>query len=219
MNLRKIILSILSLTLSISSFAISKGDILTVNGVKGIVFSVDESGEHGIMMSVKALRMKKNMFCKKSSNLKGISQTSTADGQSNTAALVANATTIGNTIFNYPLIEWCVSLGKGWYIPSSKELKVFINYWLGNEEEVDWDEDETDTSNTESSKTHKQHVNEIMLNAGGIPFLNGVLTSTITSKGDVVTFQYDRKKDTWRFEEIRPMSADEFTVGRAFYKF
>lgn len=32
-------------------------------------------------------------------------------------------------------------------------------------------------------------------------------------------FNTTEKKDTWRFEEIRPMSADEFTVGRAFYKF
>ena len=33
---------------------VKKGDVLQVNGVKGIVFNVNEDGTHGQMMSVKA---------------------------------------------------------------------------------------------------------------------------------------------------------------------
>ena len=50
---------------------VRKGDILQVNGVKGIVFNVNEDGTHGQMMSVKAFRGKKDLFCTKSSYLKG----------------------------------------------------------------------------------------------------------------------------------------------------
>ena len=40
---------------------VKKGDVLQVNGVKGIVFNVNEDGTHGQMMSVKALRGKQNL--------------------------------------------------------------------------------------------------------------------------------------------------------------
>ncbi len=221
MKIKKLQLILFAIMFSVPMAAIQKGDILTIGNTKGIVFFVDETGEHGIVMSVKALRMKKNMFCKKSSYVKGIRDNSTIDGEENTKDILTYAKSNGNPIYDYPLFEWCLSLGKGWYIPSSEELKVFVNYWLGNEVEVVWEEDDTEIETTlpDSGKTHKQKVNELLLNAGGIPFLNGVLTSTLTKNGDIVTFMYDRKKDTWRFEEIDPNDADEFTVGRAFYKF
>lgn len=49
---------------------VKKGDVLQVNGVKGIVFNVNEDGTHGQMMSVKAFRGKQNLYCVKSAYLK-----------------------------------------------------------------------------------------------------------------------------------------------------
>lgn len=34
---------------------------------------------------------------------------------------------LSNFTGNYPAAEWCVSLGEGWYLPSRKELNVFID--------------------------------------------------------------------------------------------
>ena len=59
---------------------VKKGDVLQVNGVKGIVFNVNEDGTHGQMMSVKAFRGKQNLYCVKSAYLKGISMLDENEG-------------------------------------------------------------------------------------------------------------------------------------------
>lgn len=157
---------------------VKKGDVLQVNGVKGIVFNVNEDGTHGQMMSVKAFRGKQNLYCVKSAYLKGISMLDENDGKANTDELFAYASAKGISLTNYPVYNWCKSLGEGWYIPSINQIKAFINYWLGNTDvEVDWEEDEN-VNAVDDSMPHTKVVNNILLEAGGIPFLNGVFTST-----------------------------------------
>lgn len=191
---------------------VKQGDVLVVNGVKGIVFQVDESGCHGSMMSVKAFRSKKNSYVSKASYLEGLDMSSKTDGMANTQEIFNS----GISLHNYPVYQWCKSLGQGWYIPAVEQLEVFVNYWLGNTVEVDW-EDEEDTSSEDIP--HKQKVNQILLEAGGIPFLNGVFTSTMDADGKVYTYIYDKKKDYWQFKQVSPMKMDELSVGRAFYDF
>lgn len=206
----------------ISSFAqfsnVKKGDIIDVNGVKGLVFMVNEDGNHGTIMSVKAFRGDKNLFCTKASHLKGIDMSSKSEGSSNTKNLFDYASSNKIPLQQFPVFHWCKSLGKGWYIPSVEQLNKFINYWIGNEiEEEDWDEDETE--NKEKEVPQKKAINNTLLNAGGIPFLNGVFTSTIDNDGKIHVFQYDRKKDFWQFIQLNPMKIDADCVGRAFYDF
>lgn len=150
---------------------VKKGDVLQVNGVKGIVFNVNEDGTHGQMMSVKAFRGKQNLYCVKSAYLKGISMLDENDGKANTDELFAYASAKGISLTNYPVYNWCKSLGEGWYIPSINQIKAFINYWLGNTDvEVDWEEDEN-VNAVDDSMPHTKVVNNILLEAGGIPFL------------------------------------------------
>ena len=154
---------------------VKKGDVLQVNGVKGIVFNVNEDGTHGQMMSVKAFRGKQNLYCVKSAYLKGISMLDENDGKANTDELFAYASAKGISLTNYPVYNWCKSLGDGWYVPSINQLKAFVNYWLGNTDvEVDWEEDEN-VNSVDDSMPHTKVVNNILLEAGGIPFLNGYI--------------------------------------------
>lgn len=195
---------------------VKKGDILVVNGVKGIVFKVDESGCHGSMMSVKAFRSPKNSYTSKASNLKGLKLLSKTDGMANTLELFNKASNSNVLLYNYPVFQWCKSLGNGWYIPAVEQLEEFVNYWLGNTIEVDWDDEEDVVS---EAIPHKQKVNNILLEAGGIPFLNGVFTSTMDINGKIYVYIYDKKKDYWQFKQVNPMKMDELSVGRAFYDF
>lgn len=86
---------------------VKKGDVLQVNGVKGIVFNVNEDGTHGQMMSVKAFRGKQNLYCVKSAYLKGISMLDENDGKANTDELFAYASAKGISLTNYPVYNWC----------------------------------------------------------------------------------------------------------------
>lgn len=197
---------------------IKKGDIISINGVKALVFQVDDSGKHGKAMSVKAFRGKKNLYCLKASILRNIPMKSVDDGMMNTKSLFNYAVNNNISLDEFPVYKWCASLGNGWYIPAVEELKEFINYWLGNEvEEVDWDSDIEEE--VVDDIPHKQKVNNILLEAGGIPFLNGVFTSTKSDKDKIHVYVYDRKKDFWEFVLLSPMKMDSYTVGRAFYKF
>lgn len=195
------------------------GDILSVNGVKGIVFNVNEDRSHGQMMSVKAFRAPKDLFCTKSSHLKGLTMLSEKDGQKNTNELYSYCEENSIPLTIFPVFNWCKTLGQGWYIPSILQLKDFINYWLGNKNvAIEWDEDEEEVI-SDDSKPHTQLVNRTLLEAGGIPFLNGVFSSTLDDKQKVDVFEYNKEDGKWKFKKTNPMKVDKFCTGRAFYDF
>lgn len=214
-----IILIVISNSLFAQFNGVKRGDVLNINGVKGIVFSVNEDGNHGTIMSVKAFRGAENLYCSKGSIIKGINMSDTQDGKKNTCAVFEFSKVHHAPMSVFPVFKWCQSLGEGWYIPSVEQLKQFVNYWLGNYvEEEDWDE-ESEVDEQPEGFSHKKEVNRILLDAGGIPFLNGVFTSTKDKKGKVYVFQYDKEKDFWEFECLNPMKIDKGCVGRAFYDF
>lgn len=196
------------------------GDVLNINGVKGIVFSVNDDGTHGKIMSVKAFRAKKDLFCLKSSLLKGLSMTNENDGMQNTQNLFNYCIEHKIPITSFPVFNWCKSLGYGWYIPSVNQLKDFVNYWLGNTNvEVQWDDDDESIEKQDNTIPHTKIVDNILLNAGGIPFLNGVFSSTLNEDRKVDVFQYKKDDGKWSFKKENPMKIDAFCVGRAFYDF
>ncbi|MCM1028824.1 MAG: hypothetical protein NC342_00460 [Pseudoflavonifractor sp.] len=222
--LRKIAIIILSIFTSMSCIAQFKevivGDILNINGIKGIVFCVNDDGTHGQIMSVKAFRAKKDLFCIKSSLLKGLSMTDENDGMQNTQNLFNFCVEHNIPITSFPVFNWCKSLGHGWYIPSVNQLKDFVNYWLGNTNvEVQWDDEDEPIEEQDNSISHTKVVDNILLNAGGIPFLNGVFSSTLNEDRKVDVFQYKKDDGKWSFKKENPMKIDAFCVGRAFYDF
>ncbi len=195
------------------------GDILSVEGVKGVVFKVNEEGTHGQIMSVKAFRAPKDLFCTKSSHLKGLSMLSETDGKQNTDELYSYCKMNNVPLSIFPVFNWCKTLGQGWYIPSILQLKDFINYWLGNKNvAIEWDEDEEETI-SDDSKPHTQLVNSILLEAGGIPFLNGAFSSTLDDNHKVDVFEYNKEDGKWKFKKTNPMKVDRYCTGRAFYDF
>ena len=200
---------------------VSKGDIIDINGEKGIVFQTD--GVHGKAMSVKALRGVKNAWCRngKACQVKTISKES---GQENMNDILRFIEDGGLDINDFPAIAWCNSLGKGWYIPATKEMETFVNWWLGNDIELDWgdeDEDEEDELSpvVDSETPHMKQVNGQLLDAGGIPFINGAFTSTENRKGKLSVFGYHEKKKFWRFFYFSKTGIGTMCLGRAFYEF
>lgn len=214
------ILFVCAFNLSAQVVNVEKGDVLVVNGVKGIVFSVDESGCHGTMMSLKAFRGEDNLFCSKTSLLKQLSMESTTDGIANTQELFSFISANNIDIEYFPVFNWCKTLGSGWYIPAIEQLKAFVNFWLGNEDlEVDWDEDELVQLNNDDAMPHTKKINNIIMKEGGIPFLNGVFSSTLSKNKKIDVFNYNKADGSWTFSSKNPKRIDKYSVGRAFYDF
>lgn len=197
-------------------YMVNAGDIIEIDGNKAIVFFVNDEGNHGIAMSVKAFRGVDNPWCQNNrytKELYGVS--SEDDGEKNTRKVINYATNKG-ILSVFPVFEWCHRLGDNWYVPSLKELEGFVNFWLGNEEVLNWDDDEEIEI---TNKPFYKKINEKILEAGGIPFINGVYTSTVDADGKVYVFYYNRLKNTWSLKRKSRNGLGKECVGRAFIKF
>ena len=191
------------------------GDIIEINGHKAIIFYLDDSGEHGTAMYVKAFRGVDSPWCipsKLTKNMPDLSDKS--NGKANTEAILSYANN-NNSISSFPVFEWCRKLGEGWYVPSLEELEKFINFWLGNETILDWDSE----VEVDESKPYFKEINKKLLDAGGIPFINGVYTSTVDKDGKVYVFNYNRRKNQWSLKRKNLSGLGIDCVGRAFFKF
>ena len=214
---------ILILLLSTPLFAFAqyedarKGDVVEINGHKAIIFSLDENG-HGSAMTIKALRGKKNPWCPDQKTCERLSMSSTDDGYANTQEIFLYCETNNVPLSSFPAFEWCKKLGEGWYIPSEEQLKQFINFWLGNDQEFNWD-DEDDETGLDLDAGSPKEINEKIMNAGGTPFFTGVYSSTMKSDGKIVIYDYNENKGTWRFRNVKPTSMKMFMSGRACYDF
>ena len=221
-DMRQLILTLLSVCCLVvhAQFSdVNVGDIIDVRGVKAIVYQVDETGEHGTAMSIKCMRGVKDSWCSNSKLGKIMpATTNESDGLANTKVVWEFAESKG-ALAEFPVFEWCKQLGEGWYVPSLKELEAFVNYWLGNEQTIDWDADDETENVIDESKPYYKQVNMKMLEAGGVPFLNGVFTSTVNSDGKVYVFWFDRQKNSWSFKKVSKNSLSKYFVGRAFYRF
>ncbi len=203
-----------------------KGDIIEINGIKAIVFSIDASG-HGSAMSVKALRGKKKAWCSDKGIAKKIPTYSETDGKANTKAVFDFARENGIPLSKFPAFEWCQSLGDGWYIPSVKQLETFVNFILGNEQEYDWDSEDEYGMDVNNMTT--KELNERMMDAGGAPFISynysgsfvtaGTYSSTKDRDDKIYIYEMNPSKNVWTFRHVSPSSLGQYTIGRAFYDF
>lgn len=215
--LSMILLGVCSLMAHAQYDNVNLGDIIEINGVKGIVFQLDESGCHGTVMSIKCLRGVSDSWCNDNKLSKAMPETSDEnDGFANTAKVIEFAKS-RNALAKFPVFKWCTDLGEGWYVPSFKELEGFVNYWLGNEQTIDWDSEEETT--IDDDKPYYKQVNAKIVDAGGVPFLNGVFTSTVTPDGKVFVFWFDRQKNSFSFKKWSKGNLSKYFVGRAFHKF
>lgn len=94
------------------------GDIYDKDGVKGMVVTVDDSGEHGLLLS---LRGTDDRWCK--GDIKtAIGAVDENDGAVNLETVKNYIASKGLSIDDFPLFKWVEELGEGWYIPSKNEL-------------------------------------------------------------------------------------------------
>ena len=94
------------------------GDYYHENGNMGVVFEIDETGEHGKIVCFEQSYcdwvLKNNKYYKSCVEL-----FDEYDGENN-MRLVMN---IPNWRYIFPAFAWCNELGRGWYLPSKMELQ------------------------------------------------------------------------------------------------
>lgn len=133
--MKKIILSIIALVSSISMVQAQTykiGDVYDKGGVKGVVFYVDDSGEHGLLVSPSGF--KGNKWCTKEQANNTINCYDEKDGAVNMETIATYIKDNDASWDEFPLFQWARSLGEGWYIPASDELKLLAKAINGGEE-------------------------------------------------------------------------------------
>lgn len=95
----------------------SVGDYYEVGNVKGVVVWVDESKEHGKIIS---LDEKVDIWATGGYNTGAKSE---EDGKGNTDKVKD----INAELSAFPAFKWCVAHGEGWYFPAIMEVYYFLN--------------------------------------------------------------------------------------------
>lgn len=103
-------------------------DPAAVSAVEGIVFSVDETGEHGKVIGLKEGSGLKWNISGGADNTDDIH-----DGMKNLETVLKNDPSLDN----HPAFAWCVALGDGWYIPALEELREIRTVWGATQDEKD----------------------------------------------------------------------------------
>lgn len=118
-----LILIVVLLGFTVANAQYKVGDIYNQDGLKGLVVKVDESGQHGLIMSL-------DKFTGKwSSDKKAKFETNAFyedDGEKNMKAVESYLAETGNTWDLFPYYEWCRNKGEGWYAPAIDEMKAII---------------------------------------------------------------------------------------------
>lgn len=94
------------------------GDLYESNGIKGLIFKLNEDKVSGLIVSLEQPQTQLPW----SSDLVVIGATSRTNGAENMAVIES----IADWQSKYPAFVWCKSLGDGWYIPSVNELKELL---------------------------------------------------------------------------------------------
>ena len=100
------------------------GDYYHVNGLEGVVFEVDESGEHGKIVSLKESTARMEWAVNRQDQKRFIGADSRDDGKANQTVVQA----IFGWQERFPPFVWCADLGKDWYLPSIRELMLFAKH-------------------------------------------------------------------------------------------
>ena len=87
------------------------GDIVTVNGVQGIVFQTAPQVKIVSVVEGVAKWSTQKQYCH---------ATDWSDASYNMARIMA----MPNWATDYPAVRWCTGLGEGWYLPTIRELRV-----------------------------------------------------------------------------------------------
>lgn len=212
--MKKLILTLLVALTGICANAQFKiGDIYNRDGLKGLVVDVDETGSHGLVLSLeesdkdwlsdKAHAMSTNAFFEE-------------DGMKNMEAIETYVTDNNLSWDVFPLFAWARSLGEGWYIPSRAELNtIWKNLNGGN---LDF--------NKKANKLWKGY-DKAVKKAGGDSFfcanastmgfkmLAGMISSTEAEGGKVYTINTEKGKNLVNHPMGAPnVKIQEYTLNK-----
>ncbi len=96
------------------------GDYYNDGKKEGVVFWVDETGQHGKIVSLtESSRLPWSSDTAEQKRLIG------ADSKSDGAKNMDVVKQIPGWQSKYPAFKWCADLGEGWYLPAIEELKIF----------------------------------------------------------------------------------------------
>ena len=99
------------------------GDYYNENGKEGVVFWVDETGQHGKIVSLTESKNALQWASVKIEQKRLIG----ADDKENGANNMAKVRQIYDWQGKYPAFKWCADLGEDWYLPAIEELKLFTS--------------------------------------------------------------------------------------------
>lgn len=96
-------------------------DYYNLNGIQGMVVSIDETGKHGKVISLDETTF--SVWC---TNVTLQDETDVDDGMVNLQTILA----IDPTLEAYPVMKWCMDKNKegvkGWYLPASNEMLAVL---------------------------------------------------------------------------------------------
>lgn len=100
--------------LELSDVKIKKGDLMTYNGAKGVVFYVDDT-----CVKLVSVFSTKAYWSKSSYGSTPVNTTNKENGQENVRLLKSKG-----ILANFPAFKWCDDYGEGWYLPAYNELRM-----------------------------------------------------------------------------------------------
>ena len=105
------------------------GDIITIGDKQGMVFKVDETGEHGLAFSMQK--------CEESWLADKEAKYETAafyedDGEKNLKKIEEYIKEANQQWDDFPFFKWCKEQGEGWYPPSKDEAMALVDFMTGD---------------------------------------------------------------------------------------
>ncbi|MBP2692020.1 MAG: hypothetical protein J6B44_09395 [Muribaculaceae bacterium] len=175
-----IIIAILGCAVANAQYKV--GDIYNNDGIKGIVVKVDNSGQHGLIMSL-------DKFSGKWYNDKKAKFLTDAfyedDGEKNMAVIERYLSDNGQTWDKFPFFEWCRNKGAGWYAPALEEMNAIITAMNGSVGKYSVSNMEAFDKIIKDNGGESLYGNTKLPMGGNMPY--SMLTSTEANKGKVYT--------------------------------
>ena len=98
------------------------GDYYNENGMEGVVYWVDETGQHGKIVGLNEAKLK---WCADDEFERAMIKTGASDksdGMNNLRAIMR----IPDWRTRFPAFSWCTAHGQGWYLPSLNEMEDIL---------------------------------------------------------------------------------------------
>lgn len=173
-------------------------DFYNLNGVQGLVIAVDETGKHGVLIS---LDEERTQWCTEPSLM--AQAYSAGDAQENLNEVL----NVDPTLEKFPAMKWCMDKNKdgisGWYMPALNELRDFWNILYTN----------TDLINDKIVATGVVGATEIKTNWWDT---DGYFSSSLSLSDKVRSISFSMFGDGI---SVALLSQDASSHVRAFYKF